>query len=192
MKKEEITVLDGSNTKPDETGRFLSIFHLKFSGLVKLQAETEAGRGTENPAWIATNKNICKNCQAVKPPNLPWLYLLVIRKSKYFKLGWTWFDTELTSEVSVKASSNSSERPFSASLYVLSSWFTPGMKLGKRGLDFSVCHRWPGAFGEGLSPGGQRETCLLIHLLNESNSKARRGWEECSLVRIPRQIDRCH
>lgn len=77
---------------------------------------------TENPTWITTKENICKNCPAVKPPSLAWLCLLVIRNSKYFSLGWMWINIELSSEVNVKASHNFSDRSFSASLYILSSW----------------------------------------------------------------------
>lgn len=66
MKKEELRALYSSNTKPDGTPEVLSVFHLKFSGLVKLEAETEAWGGTDDPTWIKTNKNICKKLPGSK------------------------------------------------------------------------------------------------------------------------------
>lgn len=128
---------------------------------------------TDHNQWKYLQKLLAKiYCQAVKPPYLARLYLLVIRNSKYFNLGWMWFDTELSSEANVKASDNSSEGPLSTSLYALSSWLSLGMKPGRRWLDFSVCHRWPAAFGEGLSPwASERAACWYTCWMNPTQKQ---------------------
>lgn len=87
-------------------------------------------------------------------------------------MGWMWLDTELSSEVSVKASDNPSGGLLTTSLYVEFLGLRMGTKPGKRWLEFSVCHRWPAVVKDGLTPRvSQRQACWNTCWINATQKQ---------------------